>query len=45
MTAPLYTAIRKVMPGLGLLDLFPLVVLLAIIIIRQAILPPLFGLV
>lgn len=45
MTAPIYNPIRKVMPDLGALDLSPMVVLLAILIIRQAILPPLFGLV
>ena len=41
MTAPIYRPIRKIMPDLGALDLSPIVVLLAIIIIRQAILPPL----
>jgi YggT family protein len=45
MTAPIYNPIRRVMPDLGALDLSPMVVLLAILIIRQAILPPLFGLV
>ena len=45
MTAPIYNPIRRVMPDLGALDLSPMVVLLAIPIIRQAILPPLFGLV
>lgn len=45
MTAPIYNPIRKIMPDLGALDLSPMVVLLAILIIRQAILPPLFGLV
>ncbi|MFZ2995382.1 YggT family protein [Sphingobium sp.] len=45
MTAPIYNPIRKIMPDLGALDLTPMVVLLAILIIRQAILPPLFGLV
>jgi len=45
ITAPIYNPIRKVMPDLGALDLSPMVVLLAILIIRQAILPPLFGLV
>ncbi|EQB30507.1 YggT family protein [Sphingobium ummariense] len=42
MTAPIYNPIRRVMPDLGALDLSPMVVLLAILIIRQAILPPLF---
>ena len=45
MTAPIYNPIRKVMPDLGALDLSPMVVLLAILIIRQAVLPPLLGLV
>ncbi|CAD7337815.1 YggT family protein [Sphingomonadales bacterium 56] len=45
MTAPIYNPIRRVMPDLGALDLSPMVVLLAILIIRQAILPPIFGLV
>jgi YggT family protein len=31
------------MPDLGALDLSPMVILIAIVIIRQAILPPLFG--
>jgi YggT family protein len=31
------------MPDLGALDLAPMVVLLGIVIIRQAILPPLFA--
>ncbi|MET0248968.1 MAG: YggT family protein [Sphingobium sp.] len=43
MTAPIYNPIRKIMPDLGALDLSPMVVLLLILIIRQAILPPLFG--
>lgn len=45
MTAPIYNPIRKILPDLGALDLTPMVVLLAILIIRQAVLPPLFGLV
>ncbi|HEX7876583.1 MAG TPA: YggT family protein [Sphingobium sp.] len=45
MTAPIYNPIRRVMPDLGALDLSPMVVLLAILILRQAVLPPLFGLV
>ena len=45
MTEPLYRPVRKILPDLGALDLSPMVVLLAILIIRQAILPPLFGLV
>lgn len=43
MTAPIYNPIRRIMPDLGALDLSPMVVLLVILIIRQAILPPLFG--
>jgi YggT family protein len=43
MTQPLYRPIRRIMPDLGALDLSPMVVLLAILIIRQAILPPLFA--
>lgn len=43
LTAPIYRPIRRILPDLGALDLSPMVVLLAIIIIRQAILPPLFG--
>lgn len=42
MTQPIYRPIRRIMPDLGALDLSPMVVLLAILIIRQAILPPLF---
>ncbi|WP_022681944.1 YggT family protein [Sphingobium bisphenolivorans] len=45
MTAPIYNPIRRVLPDLGALDLSPMVVLLGILIVRQAILPPLFGLV
>jgi YggT family protein len=43
LTAPLYAPVRRVMPDLGALDLSPMVILIAIVIIRQAILPPLFG--
>ncbi|MDF0544776.1 YggT family protein [Sphingobium sp. H39-3-25] len=42
MTQPIYAPIRRIMPDLGALDLSPMVVLLAIVILRQAILPPLF---
>lgn len=45
LTQPIYRPIRRIMPDLGALDLSPMVVLLGIIILRQAILPPLFGLV
>lgn len=40
LTAPIYRPIRRVMPDLGALDLSPMVVLLLIIIVREAILPP-----
>jgi YggT family protein len=43
MTQPIYRPIRRIMPDLGALDLAPMVVLLGIVIIRQAILPPLFA--
>ena len=43
LTEPLYRPIRKFMPDLGGLDLSPMVVLLAIIILQRAILPPLFS--
>lgn len=43
MTQPIYRPIRRILPDLGALDLSPMVVLLAILIIRQAILPPLFS--
>ncbi|WP_336964677.1 YggT family protein [Sphingobium aquiterrae] len=42
MTQPIYAPIRRIMPDLGALDLSPMVVLLLIAIVRQAILPPLF---
>jgi YggT family protein len=41
LTAPIYRPIRRILPDLGALDLSPMVVLLGIIIVRQAILPPL----
>ncbi|PZU58766.1 MAG: osmotic-shock protein [Sphingobium sp.] len=43
ITQPIYRPIRRIMPDLGALDLSPMVVLLGILIIRQAILPPLFS--
>jgi len=43
LTQPLYRPIRRIMPDLGALDLSPMVVLLIIIILQQAVLPPLFG--
>lgn len=42
MTEPLYRPIRRIMPDLGALDLSPMVVLLIIIILQQAILPAIF---
>jgi YggT family protein len=42
ITAPIYAPIRRIMPDLGALDLSPMVVLIGILIIRRAILPPLF---
>lgn len=44
ITDPLYRPIRRVMPDLGALDLSPMVVLLAIMILQQAIRPNLFAL-
>lgn len=43
MTEPLYRPIRRIMPDLGALDISPMVVLLIIIILEQAILPNLFS--
>lgn len=43
LTEPLYRPIRRIMPDLGALDLSPMVVLLIIIILQQAVLPPLFS--
>lgn len=43
MTEPLYRPIRRIMPDLGALDLSPMVVLLAIIILQQAIVPAIFA--
>lgn len=43
LTEPLYRPIRRIMPDLGGLDLSPMVLLLGIIILRQAVLPPLFA--
>ncbi|MPT49158.1 MAG: YggT family protein [Sphingobium sp.] len=43
LTQPIYRPIRRVMPDLGALDLSPMVVLLGIIILQQAILPAVFG--
>ncbi len=41
LTEPLYRPIRRIMPYLGALDLSPMVVLLIIIILQQAVLPAL----
>lgn len=43
LTTPLYRPIRRVLPDLGALDLAPMVVLLGIIILQQAILPPIIN--
>jgi YggT family protein len=42
MTQPLYRPIRRIMPDLGAMDLSPIVVLLLILILQQAILPGIF---
>jgi YggT family protein len=42
ITTPIYRPIRRIMPDLGALDLSPLVVLLAIYIIQQVILPQVY---
>ncbi|MDX3900709.1 MAG: YggT family protein [Sphingobium sp.] len=44
ITEPLYRPIRRIMPDLGALDLSPMVVLLIIMILQQAIVPNLFAL-
>jgi YggT family protein len=41
LTEPLYRPIRRVMPDLGALDLAPMVVLLLVIILQEAMLPAL----
>ncbi|MGD9811141.1 MAG: YggT family protein [Sphingobium sp.] len=43
LTQPIYRPIRRIMPDLGALDLSPMVVLLLIIILQQAVLPPIFS--
>ncbi len=40
LTAPIYNPIRKIMPDFGSIDLTPMVVIIGIIILRDAILPP-----
>lgn len=42
ITMPIYRPIRRIMPDLGALDLSPLVVLLAIYIVQQVILPQVY---
>lgn len=42
MTEPLYRPIRRILPDLGALDLSPIVVLLVVIILQQAVLPGIF---
>lgn len=41
LTAPLYNPIRRIMPDFGSIDLTPMVVIIGIIILQDAILPPL----
>lgn len=41
LTAPIYRPIRKIMPDFGAIDLTPMVVIIGIIILQDAILPPL----
>lgn len=43
LTTPLYRPIRRILPDLGALDLAPMVVLLGIIILQQAVLPPIIN--
>ncbi|MEL6875819.1 MAG: YggT family protein [Pseudomonadota bacterium] len=40
LTAPIYNPIRKIMPDFGSIDLTPMVVIIGIIILQDAILPP-----
>ncbi len=42
MTQPIYRPIRRILPDLGALDLSPIVVLLIIVILQNAILPGIF---
>ncbi len=39
LTAPLYRPVRKILPDFGGIDLSPLVILLAIMLIREKVLP------
>ncbi|GAB5480310.1 MAG: YggT family protein [Parasphingorhabdus sp.] len=41
LTAPIYRPIRRIMPDFGSIDLTPMVVIIGIIILQDAILPPL----
>ena len=41
LTAPIYNPIRKIMPDFGAIDLTPMIVIIGIIILQDAILPPL----
>jgi YggT family protein len=43
MTEPLYRPIRRIMPDFGGLDFSPMVVILIIIILRDILLPYIFG--
>ncbi|WP_108811088.1 YggT family protein [Sphingorhabdus sp. Alg231-15] len=41
LTAPIYRPVRRIMPDFGSIDLTPMVVIIGIIILQDAILPPL----
>ena len=41
LTAPIYNPIRRIMPDFGSIDLTPMVVIIGIIILQDAVLPPL----
>ncbi len=41
LTAPIYRPVRRIMPDFGSIDLTPMVVIIGIIILQGAILPPL----
>ncbi|MEH6715625.1 YggT family protein [Parasphingorhabdus flavimaris] len=41
LTTPIYRPIRKIMPDFGAIDLTPMVVIIGIMILNNAILPPL----
>ena len=42
MTEPLYRPIRRILPDFGALDLSPLVVLVILLILQQAVMPALY---